>query len=486
MKRKMILIILVIASITMLGILAGCRSEDTATPAVEAPDDIVPEAPAPTPPTPAPGEVEDEPEPEPEPFDFGGMLVRIASWWTPLHRVDHADPARVAQYWQMRELEYRYNIEFYQLTMTANDIRDGLRASAMAGDVFAEIIFQNFNNVPHLITNNMIRPLNEVMDPFAEPWNPSAARHFTDEDGNTWATSPFVNAIESLIWFNVEIFERFGLENPQVLYQTGRWDADAFRYLALATTRDLTGDGTNDIYGFASTLGHTLQQLIAMFGTQLLQHDENGRVVSGLRDPRNIRALEFVHNMFMVDRSMKPIPDGAGSGWSQDEFFAKRVAMIQFSNSNWGRMFENMDVPFSVVPFPRETVDMPYINFASNHNMVVMQAALDDEIAYHLGPIFSTFWTHVEGDESVRDQMAFSAQLAMSHDIETVENINMMLSLPGYWWNSAMYLGSADWGPVMSRINDALFGEVSISSALAEVEPALIEALERVNANLGR
>ena len=106
--------------------------------------------------------------------------------------------------------------------------------------------------------------------------------------------------IASLVFYNRQIFDRYGVPYPD-----SNWDWFELRDIAKRLTHDSDGDGEVDIWGFQSTPGyHLLDSVIDSWGGGVL--DETRRW-SALENPASIDAIQFLVDLIHVDRVAPPL-----------------------------------------------------------------------------------------------------------------------------------------------------------------------------------
>lgn len=148
--------------------------------------------------------------------------------------------------------------------------------------------------------------------------------------GVPFSTSPF------MIYFNKDMFDAAGLEDPLTLASKGEWDMDAFRAAAkaLAEANDAYGFEFKDGQGYDSRIMHAIMPPIRAYGGYAWRDGE-----CGFNKPEAVAALTQLHEMVFLDGSI--VPPG-----EQGDFFSGGSAMTinQISRAskmpeagfNWG------------------------------------------------------------------------------------------------------------------------------------------------------
>jgi multiple sugar transport system substrate-binding protein len=146
---------------------------------------------------------------------------------------------------------------------------------------------------------------------FSEP----ALGLWTDGDkvwGVPFSTSPFV------IFYNKEMFDAAGLEDPLTLAGNGEWDMAKFQEVAKALTEANPGKWGfefKDGQGYDSRIMHALMPPIRAYGGDAWSDGE-----CGFDDPEAVAAVQQLHDMVFADGSI--VPPG-----EQGDFFSGNAAM---------------------------------------------------------------------------------------------------------------------------------------------------------------
>ncbi len=146
--------------------------------------------------------------------------------------------------------------------------------------------------------------------------------------------SPYV------LYFNIGLFEEFGLENPYELYQRDAWTWEALEDLVRKLTIDLDGDGRNDLWAhavFSVTDPYVRQAMILSNGGQIFNDDYTKYL---LNEPQSIEALTWLAEMGRER--------GDWNGW-----YNGQVAMIASWPSRQNEFPGRIDFEFGVAPLPR-------------------------------------------------------------------------------------------------------------------------------------
>jgi multiple sugar transport system substrate-binding protein len=134
-------------------------------------------------------------------------------------------------------------------------------------------------------------------------------------DGKVWgipfSTSPF------LIYYNKDLFDKAGLEDPAQLAAKGQWTMDKWREVskALKDKTGVWGFQFKDGQGYESRMMHALMPPIRAYGGDAWKGKE-----CGFDKPEAVAAVTVLHDMVFDDKSIVPPGD-------QSDFFAGNAAM---------------------------------------------------------------------------------------------------------------------------------------------------------------
>lgn len=172
--------------------------------------------------------------------------------------------------------------------------------------------------------------LEDFSDPAMALWREGDAVY-----GIPFSTSPF------MVFYNKDMFEAAGLEDPLALAEKGAWTMEAFREAAKALTEanDAWGFEFKDGEGYDSRIMHAIMPPIRAYGGEAWQAGD-----CGFDDPEAVEAVSVLHEMIFEDRSV--VPPG-----EQGDFFSGSAAMTVNQISRASRMTE-AGFDWGIAPLP--------------------------------------------------------------------------------------------------------------------------------------
>jgi multiple sugar transport system substrate-binding protein len=154
--------------------------------------------------------------------------------------------------------------------------------------------------------------------------------------GIPFSTSPF------MIYYNKEMFDKAGLEDPLALAAKGEWNMDKFRDVAKKLTEANPGKWGfefKDGEGYASRMMHALMPPIRAYGGDVWVNGE-----CGFDKPEAIAAVTQLHDMVFKDKSI--VPPG-----EQGDYFSGSSAMTINQISRASKMPE-AGFDWGIAPLP--------------------------------------------------------------------------------------------------------------------------------------
>ncbi len=201
------------------------------------------------------------------------------------------------------------------------------------------------------------------------------------QEGNTvygipFSTSPF------LIYYNKDMFDKAGLEDPQAMFAKGEWNMDKFQDVSKKLAEANPGKWGfefKDGEGYASRMTHALLPPIRAYGGDIWSNKE-----CGFDKPEAVKAVKQLHDMVFKDKSI--VPPG-----EQGDYFSGNSAMTVNQISRASKMAE-AGFKWGIAPLPAGPGgESPVIGQAG---LVVFAQGKNTEIA-------AEFVAHMSSKENV-------------------------------------------------------------------------------------
>jgi multiple sugar transport system substrate-binding protein len=199
--------------------------------------------------------------------------------------------------------------------------------------------------------------------------------------GVPFSTSPFV------IFYNKEMFDKAGIEDPLTLAGKGEWDMAKFQEVAkkLTEANGKFGFEFKDGQGYDSRIMHALMPPIRANGGDVWTNQE-----CGFDKPEAVAAVQQLHDMVFKDKSI--VPPG-----EQGDYFSGNAAMTinQISRAS---LMEKAGFDWGIAPLPSGPGgEAPVIGQAA---IVVFTAGKQKELA-------AEFVAHMTNKENVATMAQF-------------------------------------------------------------------------------
>lgn len=153
-------------------------------------------------------------------------------------------------------------------------------------------------------------------------------------DGKVWgvpfSTSPFV------IFYNKDMFDAAGLEDPFAMAAKGEWDMAKFQEVAaqLTAATGKWGFEFKDGQGYDSRIMHALMPPIRAYGGDVWSNK-----TCGFDSPEAVAAVQQLHDMVFKDKSIAP-PGESGDYFSGNAAMTinqiSRASLMPKAGFNWG------------------------------------------------------------------------------------------------------------------------------------------------------
>ena len=293
----------------------------------------------------------------PEDYDFGGATVHIRGGWIP-YRVDtesgiNMEDPRDRAYIELVQEKFNVVLEFSNKSGLRS--ADEMAAGILAGEWPYDIIGTDSEWASIFLRNGFIKPIGDALNAFmnTEVWNHGLHplyqnyRYLEYIDGETYMFFPFnAGHSDSLLTWNISLFERDNLPNLYNLVEAGEWTWETFTDIARRAKRDTTGDGVIDQWGYGSRAAvpwapHSW--IVANNGRAL--RVEDGRMMFALDEPEAIEALTFLQEIY--NEGLTP------PGNARTLALQGKVAMLEGWIIHVDQFNREHPDDFGVVPLPR-------------------------------------------------------------------------------------------------------------------------------------
>ena len=291
----------------------------------------------------------------------GRRIITIGTWYDRYYVSKHTDisddpqlsaPETAAMRLEtVREIEEKYNIVLEYINLTYDGIRESIAASALAKKPEVDIYEVDMQfGIPAVLGGQAVS-LEEMGLAGTDVFEAKTVMEYLKVTGQaeTYLFAPANNGAVSayVLAYNKDMIKAAGLADPQDLYDRGEWTWTEWRKQLLALTKDTTGDGVTDIYGYGGYWTNLVSNLLMSNGTGIATSDRETLSSKG-----TVEVLDFIYAMYNTDKVARPWDN---SNWNiNNELYASGLSGF-WIGADW--LFGEQggaDLPFEigVVPWP--------------------------------------------------------------------------------------------------------------------------------------
>ncbi len=411
---------------------------------------------------------------EPE-YDFGGRVFRIGSYYdmTP-DPESNAVNAALAERIAYVEENYNCTIEFVDL---GDDYIDDYTNTVLAGDPIVDIGYAITTTVlPNLIEGGIVYPISDLdtIDLSEYKWRQDVvdAGYYKGKYYTMVLADP---EIRYGIFWNKTLFDENGLPDLYELYDSGNWNWETFKDVAMQANIDKDNDGTIDIYGFNARADLAWCYLYSN-EAYIAEKTDSGMTLD-LNNPRVMEALTAYQDFAST-------VDYRSIDWSVDDW---NSLILSFENGTSMMCLEEFWISYSYlndmsdswgwVPFPKGNSAEDYSCYGKENGCRVILNGVEDpeEVALVYDLITDITDSEEEFNDLLEDQLE-----NWCDDMETMENVSYIYQ-NGIsrinWINGFSTLNNA----VNSMMTAIENGDMTPQTALDTYQSAIEAAVSDIN-----
>ena len=355
---------------------------------------------------------------------------------------------------RLEEAKEKFNIgEIEYLHVGWGDEAEEMMMSRLlGGDSNYDMWMLPHRNVWSMSTQGAFYPLNEVLpQEYFDNMSPDmeSITETLSYGGETYSVGLGEDHYHTLVYlaWNKDIFDREGMTPLDELYEQGDLTWNAVEDIARQVTRDTSGDGEIDQWGFGD--GDVLSFVSSndVFPTT---QDEDGNVVFDYNSEEAVTALSRMQEWIQDDLF--------GGSWERTEFRDGVIAMEIHEIWEFEETMEEMEDDWGAVPMPRGPHADDHVYFANNLDGFYLPANSEDPaamIALHNFLYPQEEW--LEDRETFRIEYApdeLTYQVMKDAEQEWDGEAYTMQGILGDWWDDSQPFGGAV-GAIMYGGDDA-------------------------------
>ena len=387
-----------------------------------------------------------------KPYDFGGMKIRLADYWSPANGVSgektnsqsEEDTKKFRQF-----LCNTYNMDFDQIGIGNWDTHpQSVSNFCFVGGEENYLFFVDNRSIGSGLKTGMFHDLSKFdnIDWTKEKWAKSTF-DLCSKNGGIYACRHIPPEPRGGLYFNKRLLREVNID-PDSIYdmqKNGTWTWESFEKILKATTRDIDNDGVIDVYGMASGSVDFATLAVQSNGSTFIGKDENGKYYSCVGDDKTTEAMTWVQKI--VQTYEKPMPSGANWDWMY-ACFKNGETVFCCHQAYFAKELENVIDDYGFVAFPLGPNGDGKYKTLFNDNYVVLPACYDMERAEMILKAFD-LWSDITPGYSVdtwkdewyprfRDERAVNETLQMMYENGEANLIHMITGinqLGDYIWN---------------------------------------------------
>ena len=380
-----------------------------------------------------------------EGVDFGGATIYIYDYWSGEvgsdARAEDPTEEQAALYAYRDWLEETYNCHI---------------VAKQKGDWGSQITeFTNFVAAPdgtlclYIIEPGSVaaaikagaRAWDDLIDLSADKWNKQDLG-FTTKLGKAYGVYAGECEPRQCLYFNKKVLEDAGIDWNEIydMQADGTWTWDAFVELLQKLTRDLDGDGINDVYGIVGD--GTDFSIMSVFsnGGAFFEADADGKLQPVMNSDAALEGLNWAKETWPAYSA--PQPEGANWDWYKNAWKQGYCGFYMYQT--YGGFNDNSEMadmadPWGCVAYPIGPKGSTYVHVASD-NITLIPDVYDDETAAKLAFIYDMWTTPTPGYD---DENAWVGNKLNYTDDRAVYETYAMLREPDHSaFNMALALGT--------------------------------------------
>ena len=264
------------------------------------------------------------------------------------------------------EKEYNRKVDF--ITCGYAEWNQKVMASIASGTPIDVVNAGNYE-FPLFAMKKYAQPIDELIDLNADYVDKPVVDVFRYQ-GKHYVAASTGSSIPLVIYYNKNMFENEGVEDPLTLYKKNEWTTDKLKEVAMKFTKDTNGDGAYDQWGMSAWYQ------CVFFGssaTSVCKINDKGLFELQLQDnPAMVEALELIRSAWFTDHWI-----GLEGGDIFDSFYLQHNAMINefaWAGKTILRAKEDGQFAFDVgaAPFPYGKSNKDRLNFCFMNGFAVL------------------------------------------------------------------------------------------------------------------
>ena len=302
---------------------------------------------------------------------FNIMNGNIQDWYAYLNVTAEettGEPVNDAVYERIQRTNEYLNVNVIETI--ESDASNALRAQVKAGLDDYDVTLQELMHCYTLaIEGNALELKSEVpgLDMSGVWWDQNSINDLSINNKLYFVTSDFdttrFDNIRSL-YFNKQIIESHGLENPYDIVDSSEWTIDKFIEMAEKTVSDADGNGVmtdTDSYGYIGYVELVTDLMLCGAGIKYIDKDhDTGMLIDGTTGEKTVDVYSKIYRLLWSGSTTFDIRQPRFSQYLrglgdriQEQLFVEDRALFYSECMAWTRVLREMEADFGVLPPPK-------------------------------------------------------------------------------------------------------------------------------------
>ncbi len=320
-------------------------------------------------------------------------------------------------------------------------------------------------------------------------WDQNSINDLSINNKLYFVTSDFdttrFDSIRSL-YFNKQLFENYGLEDPYEIVDSGKWTIDKFIELAEKGVSDADGDGVMtdmDNYGYICYGELAADLLFRGAGVKYVDKDpETGRLIDGTSGEKTVDVYSKIYRLLWGGNTTFDIRQSRFSSYLrgkgdriQEELFTEGRILFYSECMAWTRVLREMEADFGVLPPPKydEAQDRYYSVMLNPYMQMIPVTVEDPERSGHVLDVLAA----ASHDTVVDAYVNVTLSGKVARDADTVRMLRLVFDDLSYNIHFAKI-------PTRTTIQSCVSGgKENLTSALKATSKVITKILDVTNAD---
>ena len=424
---------------------------------------------------------------------FNIMNGNIQDWYAYLNvtaEETNGEPVNDAVYERIQRTNEYLNVNVIETI--ESDASNALRAQVKAGLDDYDVTLQELMHCYTLaIEGNALELKSEVpgLDMSGVWWDQNSINDLSINNKLYFVTSDFdttrFDNIRSL-YFNKQIIESHGLENPYDIVDSGKWTIDKFIEMAEKTVSDADGNGVmtdTDSYGYIGYVELVTDLMLCGAGIKYIDKDhDTGMLIDGTTGEKTVDVYSKIYRLLWGGSTTFDIRQPRFSQYLrglgdriQEQLFVEDRALFYSECMAWTRVLREMEADFGVLPPPKydEAQDRYYSVMLNPYMQMIPVTVEDPERSGHVLDVLAA----ASHDTVVDAYVNVTLSGKVARDADTVRMLRLVFDDLSYNIHFAKI-------PTRTTIQSCVSGgKENLTSALKATSKVITKILDVTNAD---